>query len=351
MAPTAAVEWLGSGGPAASQDAQAESTADAAAALKSRRVNGSVLVRHGMLFFAGQKLCSLRSDLLAPPDRPAPLEVSLRLVGGRQAIVAFQGEAAAKAFLGECSAVWAKAAEAKGFAGAARRLEAERQRRLEREATAAASAPAAGADALESSSRRSRSRSRSGEGAVRPSRKRLLQRLNSVEAEGVYRLQHAEDLSQERERLQESQREHVVVEHLRRGAMTREELVESLRKEAALALKIGEVRDQERRERECFDSLRREEALLHASLKEADRGDGEADDGSGAATAATSEPVDDAARAASTVCVICMSALRRIVFLPCKHQVCCADCGQGARAPSTCPLCRAEVHWRFKVFL
>lgn len=64
------------------------------------------------------------------------------------------------------------------------------------------------------------------------------------------------------------------------------------------------------------------------------------------------------------LCVVCQEHIRQLVFMPCKHLVCCADCGAdpaavasastGAVASpgiSRCPVCRAEVEWRLAVYL
>ena len=48
-----------------------------------------------------------------------------------------------------------------------------------------------------------------------------------------------------------------------------------------------------------------------------------------------------------TKCVICWTNLRAVVFLPCKHRCCCEECGA---TPSVCPMCRAPVQDRMKVY-
>jgi len=54
------------------------------------------------------------------------------------------------------------------------------------------------------------------------------------------------------------------------------------------------------------------------------------------------------------LCIVCQDAIRQIVFLPCKHLVCCDECGreslrdQGLR---TCPVCRADIISRMSVYL
>jgi hypothetical protein len=53
-------------------------------------------------------------------------------------------------------------------------------------------------------------------------------------------------------------------------------------------------------------------------------------------------------------CVVCQDKTRQMLFMPCKHLVCCSECG---REPSAnqglrmCPVCRAEIQTRFSVYL
>lgn len=55
------------------------------------------------------------------------------------------------------------------------------------------------------------------------------------------------------------------------------------------------------------------------------------------------------------VCIVCHDAMRQVVFIPCKHLVCCGTCGKEPRQYEeglrTCPVCRAEIDWRFNVYL
>ena len=46
-------------------------------------------------------------------------------------------------------------------------------------------------------------------------------------------------------------------------------------------------------------------------------------------------------------CVICFSAAKEIVFLPCRHQCCCDEC---APDQLRCPLCRVDIQQRMAVF-
>eukprot|EP01001_Neometanema_parovale_P005828 NODE_2230_length_1473_cov_82.120741_g2118_i0.p1 GENE.NODE_2230_length_1473_cov_82.120741_g2118_i0~~NODE_2230_length_1473_cov_82.120741_g2118_i0.p1 ORF type:complete len:399 (-),score=33.05 NODE_2230_length_1473_cov_82.120741_g2118_i0:158-1354(-) len=39
-------------------------------------------------------------------------------------------------------------------------------------------------------------------------------------------------------------------------------------------------------------------------------------------------------------CIVCLDALRDVVFLPCRHSVCCQTC---ARSLTKCPLCRQDI--------
>lgn len=52
------------------------------------------------------------------------------------------------------------------------------------------------------------------------------------------------------------------------------------------------------------------------------------------------------------VCVICMRDEVSILFLPCAHQVLCANCndGYGKKGKATCPCCRVPIEQRIHVF-
>ena len=39
-------------------------------------------------------------------------------------------------------------------------------------------------------------------------------------------------------------------------------------------------------------------------------------------------------------CIVCMEEAREVVFLPCRHLIACAKCGQ---ACDHCPKCRASI--------
>ena len=43
------------------------------------------------------------------------------------------------------------------------------------------------------------------------------------------------------------------------------------------------------------------------------------------------------------LCVVCTTAQRDALILPCNHLVCCAGCIARLAAPATCPICRARV--------
>ena len=51
--------------------------------------------------------------------------------------------------------------------------------------------------------------------------------------------------------------------------------------------------------------------------------------------------------ATSSECVVCLSAPRRMVFMPCRHLCCCDECGAEQRR---CPLCREGVETRISTF-
>jgi hypothetical protein len=44
--------------------------------------------------------------------------------------------------------------------------------------------------------------------------------------------------------------------------------------------------------------------------------------------------------AAQTVCCVCIDAPQSVVFMPCKHYICCATC---AKKCAVCPICRVRV--------
>jgi len=349
--PLAVVECID---PSAGRIEQQRTQHAADASLPNHK-QGVVNLRFGQLFLDGKKLCSLTNELLGPPDRDDD-GVQLRLVGGRCIRVNFLDRAeATDAFYSDCHKSWKKeAAKAGRAASVAMKLEKMSQAARE-------------GDGCRSRSR-SHSTSRTG-----PSRKRLLRRLSSVESEGVYRVQHAEDLRQERKQLEESQEQHIVLEHIRRKVMTRTEFIESLRKEAALQAKITELKKAEQEEQNRFDALRSEEALLHVSLQDTESDDNKQSDGvslgstaiggshfasdgvcAGVGGTSFSEGLQQQAPGSNSdrrdECVICFNSLRSTVFLPCKHLVCCERCGQDPLMQK-CPMCRAKIDWRFKAFL
>lgn len=51
-------------------------------------------------------------------------------------------------------------------------------------------------------------------------------------------------------------------------------------------------------------------------------------------------------------CIICMKDEVSVVFLPCAHQVLCANCNDdyGKKGKVTCPCCRAPIEHRIRVF-
>jgi hypothetical protein len=53
-------------------------------------------------------------------------------------------------------------------------------------------------------------------------------------------------------------------------------------------------------------------------------------------------------------CVVCHDAARQVVFMPCKHFVCCVACGReprGNHGIQKCPICRASIRSRISVYL
>lgn len=46
-------------------------------------------------------------------------------------------------------------------------------------------------------------------------------------------------------------------------------------------------------------------------------------------------------------CVTCTQRARKVLVLPCKHLALCGVCSEGA---TTCPLCGANVGYKFDVF-
>ena len=47
-------------------------------------------------------------------------------------------------------------------------------------------------------------------------------------------------------------------------------------------------------------------------------------------------------------CVVCMNTVRRIMFSPCRHVLCCATCSNHV---TRCPVCRSGIEERTVVFL
>uniref|UniRef100_A0A7S2CWL4 RING-type domain-containing protein n=1 Tax=Haptolina brevifila TaxID=156173 RepID=A0A7S2CWL4_9EUKA len=51
---------------------------------------------------------------------------------------------------------------------------------------------------------------------------------------------------------------------------------------------------------------------------------------------------------ARTQCIVCMSATRQTLFVPCGHITCCTSCG--ARVQS-CPSCRSTIDQRVRAYV
>lgn len=302
--------------------------------VNSNALHGEVVVHQGILFFNRERKCNLRKELAGPPGRGEQGEVHLRLVGGRLGCLAFDKKAEADALERTCKSLWERAAKSggPGLAPAVSRL---------------LQAAAEGAEARE------RSRSRSKDKSP-PRTKRLLRRLSSVEVEGMWRLQRVQDLQAERAKCQELQHHQIAQECRRRQMMTREELVQSLRKEAELQRKIQAAEREVDEERQRFEALRSEEERIFESLQESDQKLQHEDvlDEQPVSVAEANETTSvGEARLETQNCVICQDAQRCVVFLPCKHLVCCAECGHLNRSIIQCPMCRTKVAWRFKVFV
>lgn len=50
----------------------------------------------------------------------------------------------------------------------------------------------------------------------------------------------------------------------------------------------------------------------------------------------------------STTCKVCLDSDVNVLFLPCRHLVCCEEC---SNALKTCPCCRAQIVGTVKTFL
>ncbi|CAI7752035.1 unnamed protein product [Closterium sp. NIES-54] len=54
---------------------------------------------------------------------------------------------------------------------------------------------------------------------------------------------------------------------------------------------------------------------------------------------------------AEQVCVVCAGRVRRAVFIPCGHRVCCLRCARAVKESSSlCPICRRFVRRVYQVF-
>ena len=49
-------------------------------------------------------------------------------------------------------------------------------------------------------------------------------------------------------------------------------------------------------------------------------------------------------------CVICLEAPPSLLFFPCRHVVCCEDCGVLAEIRD-CPICRKKIDDKMKIFM
>ncbi|KNA21907.1 hypothetical protein SOVF_038940 [Spinacia oleracea] len=64
------------------------------------------------------------------------------------------------------------------------------------------------------------------------------------------------------------------------------------------------------------------------------------------------EPEKEEGSESERECLICMKEEVSVVFLPCAHQVMCANCGEdyGKKGKETCPCCRCPIEQRIRVF-
>jgi len=96
-----------------------------------------------------------------------------------------------------------------------------------------------------------------------------------------------------------------------------------------------------------------EEALLQSAVRESaprsrPRPSGEAAEASSPPSSARAD--EASASSGSATCVVCLSAPKTTVMLPCKHVVSCAECtkallggAEAAGQPPQCPLCRTRI--------
>lgn len=283
-------------------------------------------LRLGVLFFDGIKFCSLRNNLAGPPEQGDQDNVSLRLIAGRYLRMVFDEQSDAESMRKGCLDLWNKAVKARNpsFAANLARLLATTSESYTSTGSTGALPTAQGNDA---ESTRGRSRS-----PPVCQVKTLLRRLTSIDVEGKYRWQRSRDLEDQRIKLEQEQQQQLLLEHKMRPQMTREQFRASLQKEVEISRKLQLTREEEEKQRMCFERLKLEEGLLLRDIASVDihRGD---------------EPV--ASEAAAT-CIICCRSQRCVVFMPCKHFACCAGCSQRAER---CPICRQDVQFSFRVLV
>ena len=100
-----------------------------------------------------------------------------------------------------------------------------------------------------------------------------------------------------------------------------------------------------------------EEALVQSAVREtacrSPRANGE---GASASSLSSSAPTLDGASVSAT-CVVCLSAPKNTLMLPCRHVATCAECtkaileGAGAGQPPHCPLCRTRIADTLSVYI
>jgi hypothetical protein len=50
----------------------------------------------------------------------------------------------------------------------------------------------------------------------------------------------------------------------------------------------------------------------------------------------------------ASTCVICMEVARQVLFMPCKHVVCCSNCSGHVQK---CPVCNQRITSKQPIFL
>jgi len=284
-----------------------------------------VRIHFGGLFVGGRKACALHKELAMAPWRGEPGEVYLRLVEGRLCRLSF-AEAQRKgadAVFEACMGAWRKAAKAAAKEDALAPSVAGLLDGISASSTNSASS--------------SRPRSRSPPAAAPAEATRFREasaQLGSTQAELNWRQQQAQTIGRQQAELREEAVAHLAREEQTRSCMTRRELYASLEKERRISEQMRTKFEALQEERRRIDALRSEEERLCQTLREVCAEDDDKGDGAGV----------------KAECIICCDRGRNVVYLPCKHLVCCARCGMDATKVDRCPVCRVRIAWRFRAF-